>query len=80
MADDARAQTASVYETHRLQDAFTLATHCWNPEAGKMEPLPDGKVDETTRFLVLNEGSVVFHGNTHELVHSEDPWLKQYLA
>ena len=72
--------TTSLLITHRLQDAFTLATHCWNKEASKMEPLPDGKVDETTRFLVLNEGAVVFQGDTHELVHSDDPWLKDYLS
>ena len=74
------SHTTSLLITHRLQDAFTLATHCWNPEANKMEPLPKGKVDETTRFLVLNEGSIVFHGNTEDLVHSEDPWIKDYLA
>ncbi len=74
------SHTTSLLITHRLQDAFTLATHRWNPEANKMEPLPDGKLDETTRFLVLNEGSIVFHGNTEDLVHSEDPWIKEYLS
>ncbi len=73
-------RTTSLLITHRLQDAFTLATHCWNEKESKMEPLPDGKVDETTRFLVLNEGAVIFQGDTHELVHSDDPWLKEYLS
>lgn len=66
--------------THRLQDAFTLATHRFNQTTGHMEPIPDGRIDERTRFLVLNEGRVVFHGTTHELTHTTDPWLKGYLA
>ncbi len=74
------SHTTSLLITHRIQDAFTLATHRWNSEANKMEPIPDGGIEDTTRFLVLNEGSIVFHGNTHDLVHSEDPWLREYLA
>jgi phospholipid/cholesterol/gamma-HCH transport system ATP-binding protein len=74
------SHTTSLLITHRLQDAFTLATNRWNPEANKMEPIPDGGIDDSTRFLILNEGSVVFHGNTQDLVHSEDPWIKEYLS
>jgi len=25
-------------------------------------------------------GGVVFHGTTDELVHSSDPWIKEYLS
>jgi phospholipid/cholesterol/gamma-HCH transport system ATP-binding protein len=74
------SHTTSLLITHRLQDAFTLATHQWNFEENKMEPIPNGGIDPSTRFLVLNEGKIVFEGSTQELVHSPDPWLKQYLA
>lgn len=74
------SHATSLLITHRLQDAFTLATHHYDLAAGRMEPLPDGGVDTTTRFLVLNEGTVVYDGNTHDLVHTEDPWLKEYLS
>ena len=77
------SHTTSLLITHRLQDAFTLATHRFNPETNHMEPAPkdDGKgIDPSTKFLVLNEGKIVFDGNTEELVHTEDPWLKEYLA
>lgn len=74
------SHTTSLLITHRLQDAFVLATHRFNPDANKMEPIPDGGVDDTTRFLVLNEGSIVFNGTTEDLVHSEDPWIKEYLS
>ncbi len=74
------SHTTSLLITHRLQDAFTLATHRFNTDTSKMEPIPDDGIDDSTRFLVLNEGAIVFHGNTHELVHSNDPWLKEYLS
>ncbi len=74
------SHTTSLLITHRIQDAFTLATHRFNKETGHMEPIPDGGIDDSTRFLMLNEGSIVFQGSTLELVHSEDPWIKEYLA
>jgi len=74
------SHATSLLITHRLQDAFTLATHRYDSASGKMEPLPNKGIDDTTRFLVLNEGSVVFDGNTHDLVHTQDPWLKEYLS
>jgi phospholipid/cholesterol/gamma-HCH transport system ATP-binding protein len=72
--------TTSLVVTHRLQDAFVLATHHYNLQTGHMEPIPDNGIDPGTKFLVLNEGKVVFDGTTHELVHSTDPWLKDYLS
>jgi phospholipid/cholesterol/gamma-HCH transport system ATP-binding protein len=74
------SHTTSLLITHRLQDAFTLAMNRFNPETGKMEPIPNKGVDESTKFLVLNEGRIVFDGTTHELVTSTDPWLREYLA
>lgn len=74
------SHTTSLMITHRLQDAFTLAMNRFNPETSKMEPIPHGGVDESTKFLVLNEGKIVFDGTTEELVHSTDPWLRQYLS
>ena len=65
--------------THRLQDAFTLATHCFNTGTGHMQPIPNKGLNEGTRFLVLNEGKIIFDGSTQELTHAEDPWLKRYL-
>ena len=74
------SKTTSLLITHRLQDAFTLATHRWDKDQNKMIIIPNGGIDDSTRFLVLNEGHIVFYGTTQELVHSEDPWLKQYLS
>jgi phospholipid/cholesterol/gamma-HCH transport system ATP-binding protein len=74
------SHTTSLVITHRLQDAFLLATHRFNSQAGKVEPIPDNGIDPSTKFLVLNEGQVVFDGTTQELVHSTDPWLREYLS
>jgi phospholipid/cholesterol/gamma-HCH transport system ATP-binding protein len=74
------SHATSLVITHRLQDAFLIARNRFNPEANKMEEIPDGGIDDTTRFLVLNEGRVVFHGNTLELVHTEDHFLKDFIS
>lgn len=74
------SRTTSLLITHRLQDAFTLATHRFNSETGHMEKIPNNGIDPNTRFLVLHESRVVFDGTTQELVRSEDPWLREYLS
>ncbi len=72
--------TSSLLVTHRLQDAFTLATHTFDSAANHMVPIPDGKLDPKTDFLVLHDGHIVFDGSTHDLVHNDDPFLKEYLS
>ncbi len=72
--------SSSLLVSHRLQDAFTLATHWFNKKSQKMERLPEGQVDDRTSFLVLHEGKLVFDGSTLDLVHSDDPFIKEYLG
>ena len=72
--------TSSLLVTHRLQDAFLLASHRYNKETGKIGPLPEGQIDPSTSFLVLHQGRLAFDGSTHDLVHSDDEFLKQYLS
>ena len=76
--------TTSLVVTHRLQDAFVLASHRYDPGTKSMQPIPkdgsDRGIDPGTKFLVLNEGRIVFHGTTEELVRSKDPWIKNYLS
>ena len=74
------SHTTALLITHRMQDAFLLAMSRFNTKTGEVERLPDGGIDDSTRFLVLNEGKVVFDGTTLELVRSTDPWLRDYLA
>src|SRR5580700_2596899 len=73
-------RTTSLLVTHRLQDAFTLATHMFDRAQNHMVPIPNDQLDPKTNFLVLHDGHIVFDGSTHDLVHSEDPFLKEYLS
>ena len=71
--------TPSILVTHRLQDAFTLSTHRFDPEQGHMVPLPEGVTDPTTTYLMLEEGRLIFDGSIHDLVHSEDKFVRTFL-
>lgn len=73
-------KTSSLLVTHRLQDAFMLATHRFDKDKNQMEPLAANQTDAKTSFLVLHQGRLAFDGSTHDLVHSDDPFLKEYLS
>jgi phospholipid/cholesterol/gamma-HCH transport system ATP-binding protein len=75
---DVRA-TPSLLVTHRLQDAFTLCTHIFDSERGHMVPLPEGQINRNTTFLMLDEGHLIFDGSLHELIHSQDPFVREFL-
>ena len=72
--------TPSLLVTHRLQDAFTMCTHRFDPESGRMIPLPKGEVDPNTTFLMLSEGRLIFNGSLAELAASQDPFVREFLA
>jgi phospholipid/cholesterol/gamma-HCH transport system ATP-binding protein len=72
--------TTSIVVTHRLQDAFALATHTFDQEKKHMVPIPNNGTDPHTSFLVLNECRLIFDGSTHDLVHSEDPFIKEFIS
>jgi len=71
--------TPSLLVTHRLQDAFTLCTHRFDAEQGKMVALPKGETDAKTTFLMLAEGRLIFDGSLRELVHSENAFVREFL-
>jgi len=72
-------KTPSILVTHRLQDAFTMCSHRFDTAANGMVPLPKGESDPNTTFLMLNEGRLIFDGSLHDLVHSEDPFVREFL-
>jgi phospholipid/cholesterol/gamma-HCH transport system ATP-binding protein len=71
--------TSSIMVTHRLQDAFTLCTHYFDPQRGHMVELPEGETDPGTTFLMLDEGRLIFDGSLHELVHSDNAFVREFL-
>jgi len=74
------SHTSSLVVTHRLQDAFILASHRFNRATNRMEPLPPHQSDPNTSFLMLHQGHLVFDGTTKELVHSQDPFIREYIS
>lgn len=72
-------RTPSVLVTHRLQDAFTMCTHRFEPAEDRMVPLPKGQYDANTTFLMLSGGRLIFDGTLHDLVTSDNPLVREFI-
>lgn len=74
-------KTSSLLVTQRLQDAFTMATHCFDRNSNRMVPLPPGTRGEVPiSFLILRDGKVIFDGDAHELAHSRDEYIREFIS
>jgi phospholipid/cholesterol/gamma-HCH transport system ATP-binding protein len=74
-------KTSSLLVTHRLQDAFIMATHSFDRKANKMVPLPSGaRCEVPITFLILREGKVIFDGDLDELAKSKDEYIREYIS
>ena len=74
-------KTSSLLVTHRLQDAFIMATHYFDQKANEMRPLPPGARGEVPMaFLILRDGKVIFDGDAHQLAQSKDEYIREYIA
>jgi phospholipid/cholesterol/gamma-HCH transport system ATP-binding protein len=74
-------QTSALLVTHRLQDAFTMATHHFDKQANRMVPLPPGQHCEVPMsFLLLRDGKVIFDGDMQELAKSQDEYIREYIS
>jgi len=74
-------QTSSLLVTHRLQDAFTMASHYFDREQNKMMPVPGAATrDLHTKFLILRDGKITFEGSAAELLRCTDPYIREYLS
>jgi len=72
--------TSALMVTHRLQDAFTMATHYFDTTANQMRPLGPNKVNLETTFLLLRDGKIIFDGNTPQLAQSKDEYIREYIS
>jgi phospholipid/cholesterol/gamma-HCH transport system ATP-binding protein len=72
-------RTPSIMVTHRVQDAFTLCTHRFDTELGHMVPLAKGETDPNTTFLMLDQGRMIFDGSLHELLHTDNAFVREFL-
>jgi phospholipid/cholesterol/gamma-HCH transport system ATP-binding protein len=74
-------KTSSLMVTHRLQDAFTMATHQFDKQTGQLRALPRGQYcDVPMSFLILRDGKVIFDGDIHALAHTKDDYIKEYIS
>jgi len=74
-------KTGSLLVTHRLQDAFTMASHYFDRKLNKMVPLEDGSTRNVhTTFLILRERKIIFEGTASELLRCHDPYIREYLS
>jgi len=74
-------RTSSLLVTHRLQDAFTLATHEFDKQTNRVRALPRGQYCEIPMsFLIMRDGKVTFDGDIRELAHSKDEYIREYIS
>jgi phospholipid/cholesterol/gamma-HCH transport system ATP-binding protein len=74
-------KTSALMVTHRLQDAFTMATHQFDKATNQMIVLPKGQRGEVPMsFLILRDGKVIFDGDAQKLVASRDDYIREYIS
>ena len=74
-------QTSSLMVTHRLQDAFTMASHCFDRQQNKMVPITTGPSrDVHTKFLMYRDNKIIFEGTATEMLQNRDAYVREYLS
>jgi phospholipid/cholesterol/gamma-HCH transport system ATP-binding protein len=74
-------KTSALMVTHRLQDAFTMATHQFDKATNRMVVLPKGqRGDVPMSFLILRDGKVIFDGDARDLATSRDEYIREYIS
>jgi phospholipid/cholesterol/gamma-HCH transport system ATP-binding protein len=74
-------KTSALLVTHRLKDAFIMATNIYDAKECKMVAVPRGQEKNINMsFLVLRDSKVIFEGTAEEMVKSKDPYLREYLS
>jgi phospholipid/cholesterol/gamma-HCH transport system ATP-binding protein len=74
-------ETGSLLVTHRLQDAFTMASHYFDRKLNKMAPVEPGSSRNVhTTFVILRDHKIIFEGTAPELLRSHDQYIREYLS
>ena len=74
-------KVSSLLVTHRLQDAFTMATHYFDRKENKMTPLPPhARTEVPFSFLILRDGHVIFDGDLKDLRETKDEYIREYIS
>jgi len=73
--------TSALLVTHRLQDAFIMASHVFDKQANRMRPIEKGeKVEANISFIILRDTKVIFDGTAEELARSRDQYIREYIS
>ncbi len=82
----------SLLATHRLQDAFGLANFRFDEVHNRVLPIwegvelpaPPGQLpangQPATSFLVLHDGKVYFEGEQHDILKTDDSYIRSFLV
>ncbi len=73
----------SLLATHRLQDAFGLASYRFDGSSSRVVPVSVNGTSRqsgaATTFVVLRNGKVYFEGSPPEMAESRDEYLRRFL-
>jgi phospholipid/cholesterol/gamma-HCH transport system ATP-binding protein len=74
-------KTSALLVTHRLQDAFTLASSYFDTKTNQMLPRKSTEnSDVHSSFMLLREGKIVFDGSAPELGQSKDEYIREFIS
>jgi phospholipid/cholesterol/gamma-HCH transport system ATP-binding protein len=74
---------SSVFVTHRLKDAFTMANEYLGHQNGILRYMKEEENNlcvVNTRFLMLREGEIIFDGVDENLRQSRDEYIQRFLS
>jgi phospholipid/cholesterol/gamma-HCH transport system ATP-binding protein len=70
--------TTALVVTYRYQDGNLVANFRYNPENGELAGSP-AQTQPQTKFMVMQEGRLVFEGSQSELEASRDPYIQKFV-
>jgi phospholipid/cholesterol/gamma-HCH transport system ATP-binding protein len=73
------SKTTALLVTHRLQDAFMMASHRFDRATNQMVATKAGEETHTS-FVILRDGKVIFDGSAPELSQSRDEYIREYIS
>ena len=69
--------TTALVVTYRYQDGNLAANFRYNPDSAQLEP--DASASQSTIFMVMREGRLVFEGSQQELEASTDDYVRKFV-
>ncbi len=70
--------TTALVVTHRYQDGNLVANFRYNPNSKGLQAVESG-TETRTKFMVLQEGRLIFEGDQSELEASADPYTHKFV-